>query len=88
MLKNRTIKLKCTTITLKKKSCNYIKADVTWQKKERMHNAISSTASVATLLEKQPLFAFEYQSGGNFKIFPKQMIKKKTCKPRSAPGST
>lgn len=53
-----------------------------------MHNAIRSTASVATPIENQPLSAFEHKPGGNFKIFPKRTIKKNACKSRSAPGNT
>lgn len=53
-----------------------------------MHNAISSTVSVATLIEKEPLSAFEYKPGGHLKIFPKQMIKKNICKSHGASGNT
>lgn len=58
------------------------------RKKERIHNAFSSTATVATLIENQPLSGFEYKPGGNFKIFPKQTIKKNTYKSYGAPGNT
>lgn len=58
------------------------------RKKERIHDAISSTAIAATLIENQPLSGFEYKSGGNFKIFPKRTIKKNTYKSCSAPGNT
>lgn len=53
-----------------------------------MHNAISSTASVATLIEEEPLSAFECKPGGNVKVFPKWRIKKNTCKSHSTPGNS
>lgn len=58
------------------------------RKKEWIHNAISSTAIVATLIENQLLSGFEYKPGGNLKIFPKRTIKKNAYKSCSAPGNT
>lgn len=57
-------------------------------KKEQKHNAFSSTATVATLIENQLLPGFEYKPGGHLKIFPKRTIKKNTYKSCSAPGNT
>lgn len=72
----------------KNKCCHYIKADAIWQKKEQTRNAISPTESVATLIERQHLSAFQYQFGGNFKKFPKRTIKNHACKSCSALGNT